>query len=117
MAKKVKPQQDASHYLFSVGWSAEDQAFVARVAEFLSLAAHGETQEEALKEIKFVVTEVLKDLAESGEPIPVPLGERSYSGRLNVRMPTYLHRQLAIEAAQQGVSLNQVITLKLATSR
>lgn len=121
MAKKTKDASssavyEAHHYLFSVGWSEEDQAFIARVAEFPSLAAHGETPEEALKEAQFVVAEVLKDLAESQEDIPIPLGKRSFSGRLNVRMPAYLHRQLVIEAAQQGVSLNHVITLKLAST-
>lgn len=30
-----------------------------------------------------------------------------------LRMPSYLHRHLAIEAAQQSVSLNQLINLKL----
>ena len=33
----------AEQYLYSVGWSEKDEAFVARVAEFPSLAAHGET--------------------------------------------------------------------------
>ncbi|PKL77057.1 MAG: toxin-antitoxin system HicB family antitoxin [Candidatus Melainabacteria bacterium HGW-Melainabacteria-1] len=116
MAKKVIAKPQADHYLFSVGWSAEDQAFIARVAEFPSLATHGDTQELALGELKQVLMTVLEDLMDSGEPIPVPLGDRTYSGRLNLRMSNYLHRQLAIEAAQQGVSLNQVINLKLASS-
>jgi predicted RNase H-like HicB family nuclease len=61
--------------------------FVARVAEFPSLAAHGETQESAMLEIKNVVEFVLKDLEESNEPIPEPFGKRSFSGRLVLRMP------------------------------
>lgn len=54
-----KPKEE---YLYSVAWSEEDEAFVARVAEFPSLAAHGDTQEEALGEIKKVVKFVLSDL-------------------------------------------------------
>lgn len=103
----------ADYYLYSVGWSEEDEAYIARVAEFPSLAAHGDTQEAALREIKKVVSAVLKDLAAAKEPIPEPFGKRSFSGRVNLRMPEYLHRQLVIEAAQQGVSLNQLINLKL----
>jgi len=103
----------ADQYLYSVGWSEEDQVYVATVAEFPLLAAHGETPEAALREITFVVQVVLKDLAESQESIPEPLGKRPYSGRLNVRMPKQLHRQLAIEAAREGISLNQLINLKL----
>jgi predicted HicB family RNase H-like nuclease len=103
----------AEHYLYTVGWSEDDETYVARVAEFPSLAAHGNSQEAALRSLQQVVRAVLRDMATSKEPIPQPLGKRSFSGRLNVRMPSYLHRYLAIEAAQQSVSLNQLINLKL----
>ena len=104
-------------YLYSVGWSEEDDAFIARVAEFPSLAAHGESQEDALREIEEIVKFVLSDLKKNKEPIPEPLGRRFFSGRLVLRMPEYLHRKLAIEASQQGVSLNQLLNLKLEASR
>jgi predicted RNase H-like HicB family nuclease len=120
--KQVKKAKKTSlpkveQYLYSVGWSETDEAFVARVAEFPSLAAHGETQEEALREIKEVVGFVLNDLTESKEPIPEPFGKRSFSGKLVLRMPEYMHRQLALEALQQGISLNQLLNLKLESSR
>ena len=108
-----KPKYEASDYQYTVSWSEEDQAFVGRVAEFSSLAAHGDALEEALREISLVVEGTLEDLAESGESIPEPFSTRSYSGRLNVRMSEHRHRQLAIEAQQQGVSLNQWILTKL----
>lgn len=109
--KETRPKTE--QYLYSVGWSEEDQAFVARVAEFPSLAAHGATQEEAMREIKDVVGFVISDLQEYGEPVPEPFGKRSFSGRLVLRMPEYMHRQLALEALQQGISLNQLLNLKL----
>lgn len=120
--KQVKKAKQTSlpkseQYLYSVGWSDADEAFVARVAELPSLAAHGETQEEALREIKAVVECVLNDLNESKETIPEPFGKRSFSGRLVLRMPEYMHRQLALEALQQGISLNQLLNLKLEASR
>lgn len=119
--KQVKNKQEvlpkAEHYLYSVGWSEADESFVARVAEFPSLAAHGDTQEEALREIKEVVGFVLNDLQENGEQFPEPFGKRSFSGRLVLRMPEYMHRQLALEAMQQGISLNQLLNLKLEAAR
>ena len=118
--KQVKNKKEglpkAEQYLYSVGWSEADDSFVARVAEFPSLAAHGDTQEEALSEIKGVVGFVLNDLKESDEPIPEPFGKRSFSGKLVLRMPEYMHRQLAIEAMQQGISLNQLLNLQLEAS-
>jgi predicted HicB family RNase H-like nuclease len=104
------------HYNYRVGWSAEDQAYVAYISEFPSLAAHGDTLATAVEELQQVVTAVVTDLQAQGEPIPVPLGERNYSGRLNLRMSKDLHRQLAVEAMQQGVSLNQWINRKLSES-
>jgi predicted HicB family RNase H-like nuclease len=101
-------------YQYSVGWSEEDQSYIGRVAEFPSLAAHGDSQAQALEEINEVVRAVLEDLIEEGEAIPEPFSKRSYSGKLNVRMPEAMHRRLAIEAAEQHVSLNQWINTKLA---
>ena len=98
---KIENQENlpkAEQYLYSVGWSEENAAFVARAAEFPSLAAHGDTLENALREIKTVVELVLQDLKENGEFVPQPFGRRSFSGRLVLRMPEYLHRKLALES-------------------
>jgi predicted HicB family RNase H-like nuclease len=61
-----------------------------------------------------VVRDVLTDLAASGEPIPEPLSERTYSGRFVVRVPSGVHRRLAREAAEQHVSLNRLVSDPLA---
>ena len=37
-----------------------------------------------------------------------------YSGRINVRVPPMLHRELVMEAAENKVSLNRLISAKLA---
>ena len=119
MGKKVVKRANrhkSEEYLYSVAWSDDDAAFIGRVAEFPSLAAHGATLEKALHEINQVVGFVLEDLAESGEPSPEPLSKKRFSGKLNVRMPSQLHRQLAVEAEREGVSLNQLITMKLASA-
>ena len=62
-----------SNYHYTVEWSQEDEEFLARVAEFPSLSAFGDTQEEALREIRMVVDAVVEDMRENGEPIPEPL--------------------------------------------
>ncbi|MCK6509402.1 type II toxin-antitoxin system HicB family antitoxin [Myxococcota bacterium] len=51
-------------YWYIVEWEEEDQVFVARVAEFPSLSAHGNTQEQAMAELQGVVAFVLEDLEE-----------------------------------------------------
>ncbi len=42
-------------YSYTVAWSEKDGAFIGRVAEFPSLAAHARSQEKALREIRNVV--------------------------------------------------------------
>jgi predicted RNase H-like HicB family nuclease len=59
-------------YNYTVVWSNEDQVFVARVAEFPLLGAHGDTTEEALAELRTVVAEVVAWARQTGEPVPAP---------------------------------------------
>lgn len=111
--KDIEQSCKTEQYSYNVAWSEENGVFIGRVSEFPSLAAHGASQEKALREIRTVVGYVLQDLAEEGGTIPVPLGKRSFSGKLNLRMPKDLHRRLALESERQGVSLNALINSKL----
>ncbi len=71
------------------------------------------TPEEALRGIRRVVAEVVADLKRSQEIVPEPLATRQYSGKFQVRVPPELHRRLALEAAESGVSLNRLASVKL----
>ncbi|RFO95199.1 toxin-antitoxin system HicB family antitoxin [Rhodoferax lacus] len=102
------------HYTYRVTWSPEDQEHVALCAEFPSLSWLAKTPEAALKGIQKVVVDVVADMQASGEPVPDALAEKSYSGEFRVRIPPMLHRQLALTAAEQGVSLNRLASAKLA---
>lgn len=53
-------------------------------------------------------------MANSGEEIPAPIATRHYSGKFMVPVPSEIHRHLAIEAAESGVSLNRIASAKLA---
>ncbi len=66
----------AAQYTYEAMWSEEDRVFIARVAEFPSLAAHGDSRGSSLRALKSVVDSVVKDLAESGEEIPQPAGAK-----------------------------------------
>jgi predicted HicB family RNase H-like nuclease len=51
----------------------------------------------------------------SGEAKPAPLADKHYSGEFRVRIPPDVHRALAMQAAEQGISLNRLASAKLAT--
>lgn len=94
------------HYRYSVEWSPSDEEFVATIAEFPSLSWLAATQIDALRGLEDLVRSVIADMVESGEEVPEPLADRTYSGRVNLRVDPALHRRLATEALRNGTSLN-----------
>ena len=102
------------HYTYRVTWSAEDGEHVGLCAEFPSLSWLAKTPEKALAGIRSVVGDCVRDMQASGEPVPEPIADRRYSGEFKVRIPPQQHRRLAIEASEQGVSLNRLVSAKLA---
>ena len=103
-------------YTYRVTWSEEDSEYVGLCAEFPSLSWLASSPETALEGIRRVVAEVVADLESSGEPVPEPIAIRQYSGKFMVRIPPEVHRQLALEAAESGVSLNRIVSAKLCQS-
>jgi len=101
------------HYTYRVTWSAEDGEYVGLCAEFPSLSWLAATPESALRGIRKVVENVLNDMRETGERIPEPIASKYYSGRFMVRVPPQVHRKLATEAAESGISLNRLASAKL----
>jgi predicted HicB family RNase H-like nuclease len=113
--KKVEGTKlNVDHYTFRVFWSPEDREYVGSCAEFSSLSHLDETPEAAFQGIRKLVKSVIGDLTRSGDPVPRPISERTYSGAFKVRVPPGLHRRLVIEAAEEGVSLNRLVSAKLA---
>ena len=109
----MKSHKIIEKYTYRVEWSEEDQLHIARCLEFPSLAAHGNTVEGALKEIKKVVEEAISWMQEENEEIPEPFGLKKYKGNLTLRVPAEIHRKLSIKSAEEGVSVNQYILSKI----
>ena len=103
---------DHDHYT-RVTWSEEDSEYIGLCAEFPSLSRLDQSQEDALKGIRQVVSDVVKDLADDGENIPEPLASKKYSGKFQVRVTADTHRALAIKAAERNVSLNRLVSERL----
>lgn len=104
----------SDHYTYRITWSVEDDEHVGLCVEFPSLSWLASTPEEALSGIQRVVRHCLEDMRLNGEPPPEPLADRAYSGKFLVRVPPETHRALAMQAAEQGVSMNRLISARLA---
>ena len=101
------------YYTYRVIWSEDDSEYVGICIEFPSLSWLNKTPELALVGIRKIVEEVVLDMKQTGEDIPQPLANKNYSGKFMVRVPPEIHRTLAIQAAEVGVSLNSTASVKL----
>jgi predicted HicB family RNase H-like nuclease len=101
-------------YTYRITWSEEDKEYVGLCAEFPSLSWLADTKEQALRGINKIVSEVISDMESNGETVPEPLSVKHYSGNFPVRIPSDIHRKLAIQAAESKVSINRYISAKLA---
>ena len=110
--KKMELKNDL--YTYRVTWSEEDQEYVGLCTEFPSLSWLAETQELALNGIRQLVANVISDMKKSNEMIPIPISIRKYSGKFMVRIPPEVHRKLAEIAAEEGVSINRLVSARLA---
>jgi predicted HicB family RNase H-like nuclease len=105
---------DVSHYTYRVSWSAEDEEFVATCLEFPSLSWLAASQVEALEGLEDLLRDTVTDMEQQGEEIPAAFSDRRFSGKFNVRVGERLHRDLATQAAEENMSLNQYVVKKLA---
>jgi antitoxin HicB len=82
-----------------------------------ALCADGNTVEEALDKLEEIKREVFTTCLEEGVVIPEPDPEEDeYSGRFVLRIPKYLHRELALRAKTNNTSLNQFVSCLLSGS-
>lgn len=87
--------------------------YYARILELDGCQTTGDTFEEAYANLKEAMEGWIETKLEGGFDIPMPVGYDDFSGKFIVRIPKSLHYKLAIEAEQEGISLNQYALYKL----
>ena len=92
----------------------DDGDWLASYQELPNVSAFAESPEQALDELAVTWSGIKESYTKRGEAVPTPAARRGYSGQFNVRIDKRLHRALAVEAAQAGVSLNALVAQKLA---
>lgn len=92
-------------YHASVEYDADDGILVGTVFGVRDiLAFHGSSNQELLDAFHDCIDTYLQVCAEQGiSP------DKEYKGSFNIRIPSDLHRQAALTAEQEGISLNQLI--------
>jgi len=101
------------HYPIKVFYSEEDEGFIAVIPDLSGCSAFGETEEEAIKEVKIAQELWIKTAKKEGKKIPRPSSEDIYRGKILARTPKSLHKALMEKAKDEGVSLNQLVVYLL----
>jgi len=88
--------------------------FVAEIEDLPGCMTQAEALDELFAAIQDARRAWIEAAYETGQDIPVPRELDEYKGKILVRIPRSLHRDLAHAARREGVSLNQYITSLLA---
>jgi antitoxin HicB len=91
-----------------------ESGFVAEIEELHGCMTQAETLDEIFKAIEDARQLWIKTAYNEGQDIPLPRDMEKYQGKFLVRIPRWLHRDLARVAKREGVSLNQYVTSLLA---
>ena len=87
--------------------------FYGKILELDGCQSTGDTIEELYENLQEAMEGYIELKLERNLPIPEPKDIEDYSGKFNLRIPKSLHQRLALEAANEGVSLNQYALYKL----
>jgi antitoxin HicB len=115
----MKMKKDLKYYLelqYSIRLKKNaDSTYFVEIEELPGCISEGDTEEEALQNIEDAKKAWLQVAVDRKLHIPEPTPDE-YSGKFNIRLPKFLHRQLAYKAKQENVSLNTLITTTLAST-
>ena len=92
----------------------DEKVYVASIREYPDCVGQGDTVEEAYDEVMDNFSALIENSKENGEELKILNFEEKYSGKILLRLPKSLHRQLAMQAENEGVSLNTCIINSLA---
>lgn len=112
--KDIKEYKNLPYnYIFRKVKDESGEYYFAHILELDGCQTTGDTFEEAYANLKEAMEGWIETKIEGGFDIPMPVGYDDFSGKFIVRIPKSLHYKLAIEAEQEGISLNQYALYKL----
>ena len=97
--------------------------YVGYIPDLKGCVTQAETKTEIIELLDDAKKVWIEAALEDGLVIPEPEQSEDFSGRFSLRLPKSLHRNLALSAKEEGVSLNQMAMcliasgLKLPSSR
>lgn len=114
--EKVKTLDYYMSLPYAVEVRHDEDGYFAKVVDLPGCMTWADTAEELWPMIEDAKAAWIEGSLEEGLPIPEPRDVGEFSGKVNLRMPKGLHRDLVRRAEAEGVSLNQYMATALARS-
>lgn len=107
---------DKYNYKVEIIKLSEDDGggFLAEVPKLPGCISDGETREEALINVQDAMKSWIDTAKELKRKIPLPeeyKEEEDFSGKLSLRIPKSLHKNISQQAEKEGCSINQLIMM------
>ena len=107
-------KKDVEYYKnlpYTIEITPDDGVFFIKIKELPGCISQGDTIQEALEMIDDAMNCWLEAALEDVDTIPLPesMQEVNYSGKMSLRMPKSLHKKIALEAKEEGVSINSYV--------
>ena len=96
-------------------YPSSEGGYVAEIPELAGCLTQGDDIQDALEMIEDAKKAWIDIAIHDNREIPEPETEEKYSGKFLVRVPKSLHKELAMRAKKEAVSLNQLATYFLST--
>ena len=109
----MKKKKIELKYRLEINWSPEDEAYIVKVPELPGCMTHADTPEKAVHMAQDAIAGYIESLEVRGLPVPQPLAEKRFTGKIPLRIDPNLHRDIAVKAEIEGVSVNRFIERKL----
>jgi len=91
----------------------ESGTYTAQILEFPGCITQGETPQEAYERLEEVALSWIEAALGMGQDIPLPWSTHEYGGKVALRLPKSLHKQVSLAAERDGTSLNQFIVMAI----
>lgn len=92
----------------------ESGGFVASIQEFPGCIAEGDTADDAIKNLEEAAASWVEVALSNGYEIRDPVSFYGYSGKIALRIPRGLHKQVAELAELEDTSVNQLLVAAIA---
>jgi predicted RNase H-like HicB family nuclease len=89
----------------------EGSEWIVRIPEVNNVGGSGKTIEEAVMDAQNNLAFEIELLKQEGKELPKIYGISNYSGKISLRLPKSIHRQVAELSEQEGVSINSLIAV------